>query len=640
MMRTAMWMILCLMLCLSGCFADASAEEGTGLYVKAVEGLPEDFIFGMDVSSVIALENAGVRFQDRTGTERDLFELLKENGIEWIRVRVWVNPYDDEGHGFGGGNNDLKTAVKIGQRAAAAGQRLLVDFHYSDFWADPSKQMAPRAWAGLDAGAKAEALCRYTQDALEVLEAGGADVGMVQIGNETNGRFCGESNWADIAALMKAGIRAVRGILPGARVCVHFTNPENGDALRSWADELRRYAVDYDVFATSYYPWWHGTLDNLTRVLADIRAKHGKDVMVAETSYAWTLEDGDFSGNTIGEGGYYEHPWPVSVQGQATAVRDVTEAVVKAGGIGVFYWEGAWVPAGRRSLEENRNLWETYGAGWASSFAAVYDPDDAGRYYGGSACDNQAMFDFGAKALDSLSVFRLMRGGQEAAIVPVALTDAGISIYRGEALVMPDTVEAVMTDNSRRQIPVIWNEEVLEAVDTKREGRYRVPGVAGGLNASAIITVTNKNYLRNAGFEDKDVSMWRAADLRATAELYREEKAVDSLEGKAHWHFYSAAADSVRFTLEQDVQGVPAGIYRYEIGLMGGDCGAQTVYSYVLVNGVEAARCESEFTRWNDWHTAVIDHIAVAEGDRVTVGLYVECAGPGAWGKIDGASFR
>ena len=134
--------------------------------------------------------------------------------------------------------------------------------------------------------------------------------------------------------------------------------------------------------------------------------------------------------------------------------------------------------------------------------------------------------------------------------------------------------------------------------------------------------------------------MWRAADFGKTAELYREEKAVDSKEGKAHWHFYSAAANSVRFTLEQDVQDVPAGTYCYEISVMGGDCGAQTVYSYVLINGSETARCETKFTKWNEWHTAVIENITVHDGDRVTVGLYVECAGPGAWGKIDEASFK
>ena len=633
-------MIFTLLLSLILCCLSAAPAGADPLYVKAVDGLPEDFLFGMDVSSVIALENAGVRFCDREGTERDLFGLLKENGVGWIRVRVWVNPFDDAGHGFGGGNNDANTAAAIGRRAAAAGQRLLVDLHCSDFWADPSKQMTPRAWEGLSLSEKAEALRSHAADTLRTLLAAGADIGMVQIGNETNGAFCGERDWESIATLMSAGTSAVREVCPDARVCVHFTNPENGNALRSWAGELQKYGVDYDVFATSYYPYWHGTLDNLTRVLSDIRTAYGKDVLVAETSYAWTLEDGDFSGNTIGEGGSYDHPWQFSFQGQANAVRDITEAVVRAGGIGLFYWEGAWVPTGGCSWEENHALWETYGTGWASSYAGVYDPDDAGRYYGGSACDNQAMFDFSGKALDSLSVFRLMRGGQDAPIVPVALIDAAVSCRVGSLPKLPETVEAVMTDNSRTQVSVQWDSEELNTINPYREGRSVIHGYASGMTAVCVVTFSTKNYLRNAGFESFDVSMWRATDLGKTAQLYREEKAVDSKEGKAHWHFYSAPANTVRFTLEQDVREAPAGKYTYEISVMGGDCGEQTVYAYVLINGIEVARQDTVFTKWNEWHTARLANIPVAEGDLITVGLYVKCAGPRAWGKIDDVSFK
>ena len=639
-MKNLFWVMLFL-LCLSCVsFGSGSARADSGLYVKAVENMPEDFILGMDVSSVIALENAGVRYRDAAGAERDLFGLLKESGVDWIRVRVWVDPFDAEGHGFGGGNNDAKTAVRIGMRAAAAGQRLMVDFHASDFWADPSKQMVPRAWQGMTLEEKAEALRDHVTATLEALKENGADVGMVQIGNETNGWFCGEKDWDAIVTLMRAGAGAVRAVFPEARVCVHFTNPENGDALRSWAGELRRRELDYDVFATSYYPYWHGTLENLTQVLSDVREISGKDVMVAETSYAWTLEDGDFSGNTIGEGGAYEHPWVFSVQGQANAVRDVADAVVRAGGIGLFYWEGAWVPTGGSTWEENHQLWETFGTGWASSWAGVYDPEDAGKYYGGSACDNQAMFDFTARALESLQVFRLLRDGQEAEILPVALEDAEVLVPSGGKIQLPETVEAVMTDNSRSRVEVSWRGEMLSSVDTSHEGQYTISGTAAGLPVRCRVLVASPNRLLNGGFEDPDVSMWRATDLGQTDQLYREEKAVDSLEGKAHWHFYSAPAGSVKFTLEQDVTDLPAGKYAYEISVMGGDCGAQTVYSYLLINGEEARRCETEMTRWDEWHTAVIRDVSVPEGARVTVGLYVECAGPGAWGKIDAAILK
>ena len=212
---------------------------------------------------------------------------------------------------------------------------------------------------------------------------------------------------------MKAGSRAVREVCPQALVAVHFANPENAATTPTMPSKLDYYQVDYDVFASSYYPYWHGTLDNLSAVLTDISRTYGKKVMVMETSYAYTGEDTDFSGNTIGDGSSVTKPYPFTVQGQANAVRSVIDTVAQIpGGIGVCYWEGAWISVGTESWEENSALWEQYGSGWASSYAAAYDPDDAGKYYGGCAVDNQAFFDPQGHPLESLRVFRLVRAGQ------------------------------------------------------------------------------------------------------------------------------------------------------------------------------------------------------------------------------------
>ena len=297
-MRTIAGILLLVMLFL------CTGAQASDLYVRKAEHLPEDFFLGMDVSSVLSLEASGVRYRDTDGTEKDLFALLSENGVNLIRVRVWNDPFDSDGNGYGGGNNNIEAAVEIGRRAAAYGLPLLVDFHYSDFWADPSKQQTPKAWEGMDIKAKAEALYTYTADCLSRLKAEGIRVSMVQLGNETNGRMCGERIWMNIVHhLMKAGSRAVREVYPDALVAVHFTNPESADTMLNYASKLAYYDLDYDVFGTSYYPYWHGTLDNLRQVLGEIAETYGKKVMVMETSYAYTLEDGDFSGNTIGEGG-------------------------------------------------------------------------------------------------------------------------------------------------------------------------------------------------------------------------------------------------------------------------------------------------------------------------------------------------
>ena len=399
----------------------AAGAEATGpspLQVRKVENLPEDFIFGMDVSSVLAEEKSGVRYYDFEGREMDLFRMLADQGINYIRVRVWNDPFDAEGRGFGGGNCDIEAAVEIGKRATACGMKLLVDFHYSDFWADPSKQMVPRAWQDLaDIHEKQEAAYRYTLSCMRKLKDAQVDVGMVQVGNETNGMLAGEKDWRNIACLMDAGARAVREVYPGALIAVHFTNPEKPDRYRTYARRLadceQNGLIHYDVFGTSYYPYWHGTLENLSAILTEIAQTYGKKVMVMETSYAYTEEDTDFFGNTVGAGSSIAKDYPFTVQGQAGAIRDLTDAVVNGtpAGIGICYWEGAWITVGGSSWKENRELWEKYGSGWATSYAAVYDPQDAGKYYGGCAVDNQALFDPEGKPLESLKVFRLMREG-------------------------------------------------------------------------------------------------------------------------------------------------------------------------------------------------------------------------------------
>ena len=643
--RLTMLILLVLSLCLPLCAGAETASDS--LYVKKVENLPEDFIFGMDISSVLAEEASGVKYYDYDGNERDLFSLLAENGINYIRVRVWNNPYDDEGRGFGGGNCDIRNAVEIGKRATACGMKLLVDFHYSDFWADPGKQMVPRAWAGMDTDEKEEALYQYTLDCMTQLKDAGVDVGMVQLGNETNGALSGEKIWRDIAHLMDAGSRAVREVYPEALIALHFANPENTDSYRTYASKMAYYEqyglIQYDVFATSYYPYWHGTLDNLSAILTEIAETYGKKVMVMETSYAFTADDTDFSANTIGDGGGIIRDYPFSVQGQANCIRNITDTVVNhtPSGIGICYWEGAWITVGQNSREENQELWEKNGSGWASSYAAVYDPKDAGKYYGGSAVDNQALFDAKGKALESLKVFRLMRTGNEIKPVPDALEEPSVICDLNMPLELPETVNAIMTDDSRQAVPAAWNLTGEEDRKMHEGGpaQYVITGEAGGMEAKCFVSMVEYNFLKDYSFEEGGED-WVITDLKKADELYIEDKKTDSLTGSKHMHFWSTAQDSVEFTLEQTVTDLPAGKFRFSLSVMGGDCGATDIYAYVKVDGIEVARSgQIPITGWNSWNEGVIPEFDHPDGSEVTVGIYVRCQGTGngAWGKIDDA---
>ena len=641
--RILMLVLLALCLCLPA-FAGADSASDS-LYVKKVENLPEDFIFGMDISSVLAEEASGVKYYDFDGNEADLFRILADNGINYIRVRIWNNPYDDEGHGFGGGNCDIRTAVEIGRRATACGMKLLADFHYSDFWADPKKQMAPRAWEGMEIEEKEAALYEYTLDCMRQLKDAGVDVGMVQVGNETNDMMCGETIWSDIAHLMDAGAKAVREVYPEALIAVHFADPEKPDNYRKYASKLAYYEqygrIQYDVFATSYYPYWHGTLDNLAEILTEISETYGKKVMVMETSYAYTAEDTDFSANTIGEGSAVIKDYPYTPQGQANCLRNITDTIVNRtpAGIGVCWWEGAWITVGGSSRAENHEIWEQYGSGWASSYAGVYDPKDAGKYYGGSAVDNQAFFDAEGKPLESLKVFRLMREGNEIDPVPDALEEPSLICDLNMPLELPETVNAIMTDDSRQAVPVTWNltKEKDEQMHAGGPSQHVIIGEAEGKEARCYVSMVEYNYVTDYSFEE-DSRAWIITDLKKADELYIEDKKTDSLTGTKHMHFWSAAQDSVEFTLEQIVSDLPEGKFRLQVSVMGGDCGSTDIYAYVKADGEEVARSEQiPITGWNNWNTGVIPEFTHEAGGEVTIGIYVKCQGTGngAWGKID-----
>lgn len=384
-------LLLLALLALTGC--------GTGEEASLSMPQGEDFVMGADISSLIAQENSGVVYYGFDGQPQDLLKILAQTGVNYIRVRVWNDPYDAQGNGYGGGNCDLDNAIALGKRAMEYDMGLLVDFHYSDFWADPGKQQAPKAWQGMTLEEKKRAIYGYTVGSLRKLREAGVTVGMVQLGNETNTGFCGETDEANRYALMAAAAQAVRDTDRDIRIVVHYTNPETAD-YPAIADALTEYGVDYDIFATSYYPFWHGTLENLTRQLEGVKARSGKQVMVVETSWAYTAEDSDGHSNSVGLA--QEMTYPFTVQGQVRAISDVISAVSALEGVGVFYWEPAWIAVPGESREDRCALWEAYGSGWASSYAGEYDPWDAGVCYGGSAWDNQALFDPTGHPLESL----------------------------------------------------------------------------------------------------------------------------------------------------------------------------------------------------------------------------------------------
>jgi arabinogalactan endo-1,4-beta-galactosidase len=389
-----------------------TGPEDSEVYVEAIPDISDDFIRGMDASSVLVEENSGVKYYNFDGEEQDVFQTLAEAGVNYIRLRVWNDPYDEDGNGYGGGNNDVATAIELGKRATKYEMKVCIDFHYSDFWADPKRQHAPKAWEGMSLEEKSEALYDFTKESLSEMLDAGVDVGMVQIGNEINYGMSGETKIANVTELLKSGSSAVREISDSynqdIQIVVHYTRITEPKKLYALVQNLEDSGVDYDTIGLSYYSFWDGSLENMQSVVKTIREEYGKNVVIAETSYCYTSEDGDGTANSLGGVDDLVEGYPATVQGQASMIRDVFAAANEAGASGVFYWEGTWIPVGK-AIEDNSAIWEEYGSGWASSYASDYDPEDAGLYYGGCSWDNQAFFDFEGHPLASLNLFKYLK---------------------------------------------------------------------------------------------------------------------------------------------------------------------------------------------------------------------------------------
>lgn len=524
----------------------------TDIYVEPIEGISDDFIRGMDASAVLALENSGVKYYNFDGEEQDVFQTLSEAGVNYIRLRVWNDPYDENGNGYGGGNNDLPTAIELGKRATKYGMKVCIDFHYSDFWADPKRQHAPKAWEGMEIDEKCDALYDYTKDSLTQLFDEGVDVEMVQVGNEINNGMAGEYYLPNVTQLLKSGTKAVREIADtynkDIQVVIHYTNIESNGEIDSLASNLQNNDVDYDIMGLSYYPFWDGSFGNMQRISRYIQKTYNKKVMIAETSYCYTSEDGDGSGNSLVGTDDIVKGYPATVQSQATMVRDVCAAANEAGLEGVFYWEGTWIPVGPATAD-NSPIWEKYGSGWASSYASDYDPDDAGLYYGGCSWDNQAMFDFTGHPLPSLNVFKYLKDGHDVPLAVDYVSDVSVTCNAGSAIELPEQVDVIYNNHAANtQADVTWDEAQIAAIDPNVDGEYDITGsVDGGFTVTCHVKVILKNLVQNPSFEDADTSMWKVTYEGDSNPTDYQNKTDDAHTGDIAFHFWSGDSDIMQW---------------------------------------------------------------------------------------------
>lgn len=298
-----------------------------------------DFYFGVDLSYVNEMDDCGAIYL-QNGEPQDAFHLFKEHGANLVRVRLWNNP-DWTAY------SDYDDIVRTLTRAKEAGMQSLLDFHYSDNWADPGKQAIPAAWQGMDDEELGEAIYAYTYQVLEDLNELDLMPNFVQVGNETNSgmlKTVMKLDWPRDAKLFNAGIKAVRAISEKTgthpKIILHVAQPENAGW---WFSEATTHnIVDFDVIGLSYYLQWSAfPVSDVGPYINYLSNQYHKDVMIVETAYPWTTEAVEETASNIlyqGMRGY-----PISIAGQRQFMLDLTQTLIANGGQGVVYWEPAWV---------------------------------------------------------------------------------------------------------------------------------------------------------------------------------------------------------------------------------------------------------------------------------------------------------
>jgi arabinogalactan endo-1,4-beta-galactosidase len=305
--------------------------------------ITDTFAKGADISWLPQMEATGYKFYDADGTEKNCLQLLKDRGINTIRLRVFVNPSNDRINGHCSKNETVAMAL----RAKNMGMRIMIDFHYSDTWADPGHQTKPAAWTNHTFPTLLNDVYNHTFDVLTALKTAGVTPEWVQIGNEIpSGMLWPEgsyTNFGQLAQLLNKGYEATKAIASSIKVVVHINNGHDNARFKWFFDNARTNNVKYDVIGLSYYPYWinsdyTATISDLQNNLNDMVSRYGKEVMIVEVGGDFTLAQNTYN--------------------MLAATINAVKNVPNHKGLGVIYWE----PEGEKSWSGYQlNCWQSNG---------------------------------------------------------------------------------------------------------------------------------------------------------------------------------------------------------------------------------------------------------------------------------------
>lgn len=571
-------------------------------------------IKGADISSLEAVEDYGGKFYGFDGNEVDVIKFLAENGCNYYRLRIWNNPTAS----FDAGDYcNLEHTIEMAKRIKEAGISYLLDFHYSDWWADPENQTVPAAWQGMSEEELVTAVYDYTAEVLTALAEENAYPDMVQIGNEIgNGMLWDYGSMEHpetLAKFLNSGIQAVRDTTPAGQetlIMIHVQTGGSVGATQTFFETIEANGVtDYDLVGLSYYPYWQGTFADMKANIDNIYEQFGKQTVLAETAYPFTNDNADSKSNMVSEADIKGVGFEASEENQRRVLELIMNAVAECeGGLGIFYWEPAWLAVeGAGVSKGSGNEWE-----------------------------NQTLFDFEGKALDAVRAFAFEPGSLD--------NDAALYVYpfdsveidenaSGEELIgeLPETARVLYQDGSIREVEVTWD---ISSMKTITDTHVAFKGTVLDFTVSLGADLIAKNSLNNLDFEE-GATGWVLEDEKRAGQIRNDSS---SYPHSGEWSFQYWNADAFTMNLYQQVEIARTDQYHLQVWSQGvGDTDLLMTLYIADADGNLIASTEFRNQGWNEWQHPIVS-AQLNEGDIVRIGVLVD-AGSDDWGTMDEFTF-
>ena len=563
-----------------------------------------DFIRGMDISSYMEMKARGFKYYDYQGKETDILPFAKSQGFNFVRLRIWNEPWNVP---ESGGYCDKEKTVIMAKKVKEEGLGLFLDFHYSDWWADPGHQKKPKAWEEMNLDQLQEAVYVYTKDVLEELKREDIVPELVQIGNEIRtGMLFPEGelpNWEGLSKLLNSGIRGVRDVFERnqTRVVLHLDQGGRYHYFEEWFDKALEYGVvDFDIIGLSYYPFWHGEFYEFKETMERLVKRYGKELIVAETAHAYQQSRDDFFGEQQEEAAGFKAS-PENQRKVLELVESIIWHISNKKGLGFFYWE----PFMRASKNEG---------GWGSCMSLV---DDDGKPL---------------EALKAISYKEFEEDKNK--IVKIYPLDQKLICEKNileDSRSLPSMIKALCMDGQLITREIVW-EKIQECGNNKYEAQGRILGfsetVAMEIFAPSFAEVS-PNYLENGNF-GQGMKGWKIQIQEGCGELQTQIEREDKIDGNS---LYFEIEENGKMSILAKTKKLSKGKYRVSCLYKGENT---TGVQIALKGKAEKETLAVIFPQNTIWKKYETEPIEVEEGQDIEVSL--EVSAPPISGKA--ADFR